>query len=97
MAETTRGTAVTVNCVLPGPTRSEGVEAFVGQLAAAQKKSPAQMEQEFFEHARPSSLLQRFETPEEIGRVVAFVASPLASALNGTSLRADGGVVRSIG
>ena len=97
MAETTRGTAVTVNAVLPGPTRSEGVGTFVDQLAKSQNKSAAQMETDFFQHARPSSLLQRFETPEEIGSVVAFVCSPLASAINGSSLRADGGVVRSIG
>ncbi len=96
MAETTVGTGVTVNSVLPGPTASEGVGEFVNQLAAAQKKTPAEMEKEFFLHARPSSLLQRFEHPEEIAELVAFVCSPLSSATNGAALRADGGVIRAI-
>jgi NAD(P)-dependent dehydrogenase (short-subunit alcohol dehydrogenase family) len=97
LAETTIGTDVTVNCVLPGPTASEGVTEFVGALAASQNQSREQVEREFFAHARPSSLLKRFERPEEIASVVAFVASPLASAINGAAVRADGGVVRSIG
>jgi hypothetical protein len=96
LAETTAGTDVTVNCVLPGPTASEGVNEFVGALAAGQNQSREQVEKDFFAHARPSSLLKRFERPEEIASVVAFVASPLASAINGAALRADGGVVRSI-
>jgi NAD(P)-dependent dehydrogenase (short-subunit alcohol dehydrogenase family) len=96
LAEATRGTKVTVNAVLPGPTRSEGVADFVSGLAAQQKKSAAEVERDFFLHARPTSLLQRFEDPAEIGPFVAFVASPLASAINGASLRVDGGVVRSI-
>ena len=97
MAETTAGTNVTVNAVLPGPTASEGVVQFVDQLAATKKTTREAMERDFFEHARPTSLLKRFETPEEIAAVVAFVASPLASAINGSALRADGGVIRSIG
>lgn len=97
LAETTKGTAVTVNAVLPGPTKSEGVAAFVDGLARQQKKNAHDVEREFFQHARPSSLLQRFETPEEIGAFVAFVASPLASGINGAALRVDGGVVRAIG
>jgi NAD(P)-dependent dehydrogenase (short-subunit alcohol dehydrogenase family) len=96
LAETTTGTAVTVNSVLPGPTESEGVLEFVGRLAADQRIDRAAFEREFFSKARPSSILQRFETPEEIAAVVAFVASPLASAINGAAVRADGGVVRSI-
>jgi NAD(P)-dependent dehydrogenase (short-subunit alcohol dehydrogenase family) len=96
LAEATRGTAVTVNAILPGPTRSEGVVDFVAGLAAQQKKSAQDVERDFFQHARPSSLLQRFEDPAEIGAFVAFVASPLASGINGASLRVDGGVVRSI-
>jgi NAD(P)-dependent dehydrogenase (short-subunit alcohol dehydrogenase family) len=96
LAETTAGTGITVNAVLPGPTRSEGVGAFVEGLAARQGKSAAEVETEFFRTARPSSLLQRFETPEEIAALVAFVASPRASAVNGAALRVDGGVVRSI-
>jgi NAD(P)-dependent dehydrogenase (short-subunit alcohol dehydrogenase family) len=97
LAEATRGTAVTVNSILPGPTRSEGVGDFVSGLAAQQGKTAQEVERDFFLHARPSSLLQRFEEPAEIGAFVAFVASPLASGINGASLRVDGGVVRSIG
>jgi NAD(P)-dependent dehydrogenase (short-subunit alcohol dehydrogenase family) len=97
LAELTSGTAVTVNAVLPGPTASEGVGTFVSQMAAAQKKSFEQVEKDFFAHVRPSSLLQRFETPEEIANVCAFLCSPLAAAINGASIRAEGGIVRSIG
>ncbi|MBX3204250.1 MAG: SDR family NAD(P)-dependent oxidoreductase [Labilithrix sp.] len=96
LAELTAGTNVTVNSVLPGPTKSEGVGDFVAGLAAQQGKSPGDVERDFFRTARPTSLLQRFETPDEIAAVIAFVASPRASAINGSSLRADGGVVRSI-
>ena len=96
LAETTAGTAVTVNSVLPGPTASEGVNTFVEQLAAAHETDRQQIERDFFKTARPSSLLQRFESPDEIAAVVAFVVSPLASAINGASVRADGGVVKTI-
>jgi len=96
LAETTSGTEVTVNSVLPGPTASEGVTTFVNDLAAQKGIDRHALEREFFQKARPSSLLQRFATPEEVASVVAFVCSPLASAINGASVRADGGVVRSI-
>jgi NAD(P)-dependent dehydrogenase (short-subunit alcohol dehydrogenase family) len=96
LAETTVGTRVTVNSVLPGPTRSEGVEQFVKDLARSQGMTEAEMEREFFKSARPSSLLQRFETTDEIAAMVAFVASPRSSATNGAALRADGGLLRSI-
>jgi NAD(P)-dependent dehydrogenase (short-subunit alcohol dehydrogenase family) len=96
LAETTTGTNVTVNAILPGPTASEGVVDFVDKLAEGQKKSREDVERDFFEHARPSSILKRFETPEEIAAVVAFIASPHSSAINGASVRADGGVIRSI-
>ncbi|WP_017301762.1 SDR family NAD(P)-dependent oxidoreductase [Nodosilinea nodulosa] len=96
LAETTVGTNVTVNSVLPGPTRSEGVEEFIQGLAADQSITPKQVEQEFFEKTRPSSLIKRFATPEEVAAMVAYVASPLSSATNGAALRVDGGVVRSI-
>jgi len=96
LAETTVGTAVTVNAVLVGPTKSEGVLQFVDRLAAEKAMEPRAFEQEFFRQVRPSSILQRFTAPEEIATVVAFIASPLASAMNGAALRADGGVVRSI-
>jgi NAD(P)-dependent dehydrogenase (short-subunit alcohol dehydrogenase family) len=96
LAETTIGTGVTVNSVLPGPTRSEGVDGFVKNMAKEQGKSPEQVEKDFFQTVRPSSLLQRFATNEEVANLVAYVASPLSSATNGAALRVDGGVVRSI-
>ena len=96
LAQTASGTGVTVNTVMPGPTKSEGVGTFVEQMSRDRGITPAQMEDEFFKHARPSSLLKRFETVEEIASVVAFVCSPLASAVTGAAWRADGGVVSSI-
>jgi NAD(P)-dependent dehydrogenase (short-subunit alcohol dehydrogenase family) len=96
LAETTAGTNVTVNSVLPGPTRSEGVEQFVADLAKTQRTDPASVEKEFFRSVRPSSLLKRFATPEEVAAMVVYVCSPRASATNGAALRVDGGVVRSI-
>jgi NAD(P)-dependent dehydrogenase (short-subunit alcohol dehydrogenase family) len=96
MAETTAGTNVTVNTVLPGPTASEGVGEFVDRLAQSQGVEKKTLEQEFFRSARPSSLLKRFADPKEVAAMVAFVASPLSSATNGAAIRADGGTVRSI-
>jgi NAD(P)-dependent dehydrogenase (short-subunit alcohol dehydrogenase family) len=96
LAETTRGTAVTVNSILAGPTRSEGVEEFVERLAVQQKVDRGQVEREFFATARPTSLLQRFASPEEVAALAVFVASKPASAVNGAALRVDGGVVRAI-
>jgi len=96
LAETTKGTAVTVNAVLPGPTASEGVTEFVGQMAKARGAGRDAVEREFFQNVRPSSLIQRFATTEEVAAVVAFVCSPRAAAINGAALRADGGVVQSI-
>lgn len=96
LAETTAGTGVTVNSILPGPTRSEGVEGFVSQMAKSRNLEPSVVEEEFFETVRPSSLLKRFAATEEVAALVAFIASPLSSATNGTALRVDGGVVRSI-
>jgi NAD(P)-dependent dehydrogenase (short-subunit alcohol dehydrogenase family) len=93
IAETTAGTGVTVNSVLPGPTRSEGVEAFVEKLSGG--KSFSEFEREFFTSVRPTSLLKRFETVEEVAAVVAFVCSPLAAAINGAAVRAEGGVLKS--
>jgi NAD(P)-dependent dehydrogenase (short-subunit alcohol dehydrogenase family) len=97
LAETCQSTNVTVNSVLPGPTASEGVTEFVSNLAAENKISAKEFEKDFFTNARPSSILKRFIEPDEIANVVAFVCSPLASAINGAAVRADGGVVRSIG
>jgi NAD(P)-dependent dehydrogenase (short-subunit alcohol dehydrogenase family) len=96
LAETTAGTGVTVNSVLAGPTRSEGAERFLGDMAHARGVSVAAIEKEFFQNVRPSSLLQRFATTDEVAAMVAFVASPLSLATNGAALRADGGVIRSI-
>ncbi len=96
LAETTAGTNVTVNSVLPGPTRSEGVEQFVQDLAKHQDTDAATVEADFFRSVRPSSLLKRFASPEEVAALVVYVCSPRASATNGAALRVDGGVVRSI-
>ena len=96
IAETTAGTDVTVNSVLPGPTASEGVEKFVQDLAAEQKTDAATVEREFFRTMRSTSLLKHFAKPEEVAALVTFVCSPLSSATNGAALRVDGGVVRSI-
>ena len=93
LAETCAGTGVTVNAVLPGPTRSAGVDEFVTQLSGGQPFE--QFEKEFFTSVRPSSLLKRFETPQEIASLVTFVCSTVASGINGAALRVDGGVVRS--
>jgi NAD(P)-dependent dehydrogenase (short-subunit alcohol dehydrogenase family) len=96
LAENTAGTGVTVNSILAGPTRSEGVEQFINQMAKSRNVPPSTIEKEFFETVRPTSLLRRFATSEEVAALVAFVASPLSSATNGAALRADGGVIRSI-
>jgi len=96
LAETTAGTGVTVNSVLPGPTASEGVGGFVDNMAANRGTDRSTIEREFFQNVRPSSLLQRFATPDEVAALVTFVASPLSAATNGSALRVDGGVVRSI-
>ena len=96
LAETLSGTGVTVNSVLPGPTASEGVGAFLEQLAATEGKDLAEVRREFFERVRPSSLLQRFETPDEVAAMIVYVCSVQASATTGAALRVDGGVVRSV-
>lgn len=96
LAETTVGTGVTVNAVLPGPTASEGAMEFVGRIAKSQQKTTAEVETDFFQNMRPTSLLKRFETPQEVAALVTFVCSPLSSGTNGAALRVDGGVVRSI-
>jgi NAD(P)-dependent dehydrogenase (short-subunit alcohol dehydrogenase family) len=96
MAETTAGTAVTVNTVLAGPTMSEGVTEWLDKVAQSRKVSKPELEREFFASMRPSSLLKRFATPEEVASMVVFLASPLASATNGAAVRAEGGLLRSI-
>jgi NAD(P)-dependent dehydrogenase (short-subunit alcohol dehydrogenase family) len=92
LAESCAGTAVTVNAVLPGPTRSAGIEEFAGQLSGG--KPFAEFEEEFFRTVRPSSLLKRFAMTEEVANLVTYVCSPLSAATNGAALRVDGGVVQ---
>jgi NAD(P)-dependent dehydrogenase (short-subunit alcohol dehydrogenase family) len=96
IAESVAGTGVTVNSILAGPTESEGVGGFVEAMAKQQSKSKEQVEKEFFEQARPSSLLKRFATVDEVAAMVTYVAGELSSATNGAALRVDGGVVRAI-
>ncbi len=96
LAESLAGTGVTVNSVLAGPTASEGASKFLENMAKQQNLSTAEVERQFFASTRPTSLLKRFETPEEVAAVVAFLASTQAVAINGAAVRAEGGVVRSI-
>jgi NAD(P)-dependent dehydrogenase (short-subunit alcohol dehydrogenase family) len=96
LGEMTRGSAVTVNSVLPGPTMSEGVEAFVKDLARQNGQSVEEAASQFVKQFRPTSLLQRFATVEEIANIVVYVASKESSATNGAALRAEGGIVQTI-
>jgi len=96
LAELTVGTGVTVNSVLPGPTKSEGVGTMLTQMAQAHGGDERAVEEEFFKTARPSSLIHRFETPDEVAAMITFVCSAAASAVNGAALRVEGGVVRSV-
>jgi NAD(P)-dependent dehydrogenase (short-subunit alcohol dehydrogenase family) len=96
IAESVAGTGVTVNSILAGPTESEGVGTFLESMARQQKKTPEQIEKEFFQQARPTSLLKRFATIDEVASLVAYVAGEPSSATNGAALRVDGGVVRAI-
>lgn len=96
LAETLAGTGVTVNSVLPGPTASEGVGAFVEQMAATRGVDKATVEREFFATVRPSSLLKRFTTPDEVAAMITYLCSVQASATTGAALRVDGGVLRAI-
>ena len=94
IAESVAATGITVNSVLAGPTRSEGVETFIAQMGAG--GDSAAFEAEFFKSVRPASLLKRFETVEEVANMIVYLASPLASATTGSALRVEGGVVRAI-
>jgi len=96
LAELTKNSGVTVNTVMPGPTASEGVVDFVKQLATEKGISVEQAEEEFFKTMRPSSLIQRFSDVSEIANMVTYLSSPLASSTNGSSLRVDGGAVKSV-
>jgi NAD(P)-dependent dehydrogenase (short-subunit alcohol dehydrogenase family) len=96
IAESVAGTGVTVNSILAGPTESEGVGAFVEAMAKQENKSKAEIEKQFFEHVRPSSLLKRFATVDEVAAMAIYLAGEVSSATNGAALRVDGGVVRAI-
>jgi NAD(P)-dependent dehydrogenase (short-subunit alcohol dehydrogenase family) len=96
LAEATKGTHVTVNSVLPGPTRSEGIVGFLKGMASKPDATPEEAEREFFEKHRSSSLLQRLIDDHEVASMVAYLASPLAAATNGAALRVEGGLLRSI-
>ena len=95
LAEAVAGTGITVNSVLPGPTKSRGVVDFVAALSRDGGKTFDKFEPEFFEKVRPTSLTKRFVTTEEVASLVTYLASPLASAVTGAALRIDGGVVKS--
>jgi len=95
LAESLAGTGITVNCVLPGPTNSRGVGDFVEQLSKEKGQSFEEFEEEFFRSFRPTSLIKRFASTQEVAAMVTYVVSPLASATTGAALRADGGVVKS--
>jgi NAD(P)-dependent dehydrogenase (short-subunit alcohol dehydrogenase family) len=94
LAESLAGTGITVNSVLPGPTRSRGVAGFLAKMAAEAGQPVADIEREFFTRARPSSLIRRFAEPAEVAAMVTYIVSPLASATTGAALRVDGGIVR---
>jgi NAD(P)-dependent dehydrogenase (short-subunit alcohol dehydrogenase family) len=96
LAETTVGTGVTVNSILAGPTRSEGVGGFLNEMANAEGISVEEVEKKFFRTARPSSLLQRFASTDEVAAMTVFIASPLSAATNGAALRVEGGLLRTI-
>ncbi len=96
LAETVAGSGVTVNAVLAGPTRSEGVEKFLAQAGQQSGKSFEQIEKDFFRAMRPTSLLKRFASNQEVANMVVYLASEQASATSGAAVRVDGGVVRAI-
>jgi 3-oxoacyl-[acyl-carrier protein] reductase len=94
LAELTKESRVTVNTILPGSTKTEGVEQFIGQVFP--DMAAAEAEQRFVRENRPTSLIARLIEPVEVAHLVAFVCSPLASAINGAALRVDGGIIRSV-
>jgi len=95
LAEAVAGSGITVNSILPGPTKSRGVVDFVDAVTKSQGKSFDEFEKEFFEKVRPTSLIKRFAAPQEVASLVAYIASPLGSATTGAALRVDGGVIKS--
>lgn len=96
LAESLAGTGVTVNAILPGPTLSEGVGDFFGKIAAEQGTSLAEVERDFIATHRPTSLIQRLASVDEVANLSVYLASEQASATTGAAMRVDGGVVRSV-
>jgi NAD(P)-dependent dehydrogenase (short-subunit alcohol dehydrogenase family) len=96
LAEMTKGTRVTVNSVLPGPTRSEAIVEFLKKRASTPNATPEQAEKEHFERDRPTSLIQRMAEDSEVASLIAYLASPLAAATNGAAIRVEGGILRGI-
>jgi NAD(P)-dependent dehydrogenase (short-subunit alcohol dehydrogenase family) len=94
LAELTKGTNVTVNSVLPGPTLSEGVGGFIDNLARDQNKTTTEIETDFFKTMRPTSIIQRFLTVDEVANMIIYLSSPLAAATNGAAIRAEGGLLK---
>ena len=96
MAELTKGSNVTINSILPGPTKSRGINGFIADMAKGNNITPIQAEQNFFKDIRPTSLIQRFASVEEVADTVAYYASPLASTTNGAAIRVEGGTIKAI-
>ncbi|MCC9022993.1 SDR family NAD(P)-dependent oxidoreductase [Bacillus nakamurai] len=96
MAEMTKGTKVTVNSVLPGPTWTEGVASYMEGAAKAAGEDTDTFVKDYFKVNEPTSLIQRYATPEEVANTIVFLASETASAINGTAQRVEGGIIRSI-
>ena len=92
----TKGTRVTVNSILPGPTRSEANTGFIQGMSSIPNATPEQAEKEFFEKHRPTSLLQRMAEDSEVASLVAYLASPLAATTNGAAIRCEGGILRTL-
>jgi len=96
LAELTKHTNITVNSVLPGPTLSEGVGGFIDDLSKSQNKSKEDVEKDFFTHMRPTSIIQRFTSTDEIANMVVYLCSTLASATNGAAIRVEGGLLKGV-
>lgn len=96
LAQTTRGSQVTVNTILPGSTLSEGAQQFLGKQSIIHQKSKKEITDNFFKNVRTSSLIERFTTTDEISNMLVYLSSPLSSATNGASVKVDGGSIPGI-